>query len=35
MTWCEAFRQQALSDYRVFRHLTGEAVGEGGGGADA
>jgi hypothetical protein len=22
MTWREAFRQQALSDYAVFRHLT-------------
>jgi muramoyltetrapeptide carboxypeptidase LdcA involved in peptidoglycan recycling len=24
MTWREAFRQQALSDYAVFRHLTGQ-----------
>jgi hypothetical protein len=24
MTWREAFRQQALSDYAVFRHLMGE-----------
>jgi hypothetical protein len=25
MTWREAFRQQALSDYAVFRHLTTQA----------
>ena len=25
MTWREAFRQQALSDYAVFRHLTQQA----------
>jgi|GEM_PF-2495150 len=29
MTWKEAFRQQALSDYAVFRHLTGQAPANG------